>query len=77
MAGLADDNCGYTNRYKGILTGNIDALSGGKETSLLNIFMQLRKVCNHPYLFDGAEPEPFREGDHIWKNAGKLTLLEK
>ena len=23
---------------------------------LLNILMQLRKCCNHPYLFDGAEP---------------------
>ena len=23
---------------------------------LLNIIMQLRKCCNHPYLFDGAEP---------------------
>jgi len=24
--------------------------------------MQLRKVCNHPYLFDGAEPTPFTDG---------------
>lgn len=30
--------------------------SGKKEgkTRLLNIVMQLRKCCNHPYLFDGA-----------------------
>jgi len=25
---------------------------------ILNILMQLRKVCNHPYLFNGAEPGP-------------------
>ena len=23
----------------------------------LNLLMQLRKVCNHPYLFQGIEPE--------------------
>jgi len=34
------------------------------------------QVCNHPYLFDGAEPEPFVEGDHIWQNSGKLFLLD-
>ena len=33
-------------------------------------------MCNHPYLFDGAEPEPFEEGDHIWQNSGKLWLLD-
>ncbi len=27
--------------------------------------MQLRKACSHPYLFDGVEPEPFQEGEHI------------
>jgi hypothetical protein len=28
------------------------------KTRLLNIVMQLRKCCNHPYLFDGVEPGP-------------------
>lgn len=27
--------------------------------------MQLRKACSHPYLFDGVEPEPFEEGEHL------------
>lgn len=40
--------------------------------------MQLRKVCNHPYLFDGAEPgPPFTDGPHIWENSGKMQLLHK
>ena len=26
---------------------------------LQNILVQLRKVCNHPYLFQGAEPGMF------------------
>ncbi|OZC06662.1 helicase protein [Onchocerca flexuosa] len=35
--------------------------------SLLNVLMQLRKCVAHPYLFDGIEPEPFKEGDHLFK----------
>ena len=31
------------------------------------------QVCNHPYLFDGAEPgPPFINGPHLWENAGKV-----
>ena len=49
--------------YKKILEKDIDAVNGaaGKresKTRLLNIVMQLRKCCNHPYLFEGAEPGP-------------------
>jgi SWI/SNF-related matrix-associated actin-dependent regulator of chromatin subfamily A member 5 len=36
------------------------------------------QVCNHPYLFDGAEPgPPFINGPHIWENSGKMSLLSK
>lgn len=38
---------------------DIDIVNGAGKTDkmrLLNILMQLRKCCNHPYLFDGAEP---------------------
>ena len=38
----------------------------------------VRKVCNHPYLFDGAEAgPPFTDGPHIWENSGKMLLLNK
>nr|KAJ3419813.1 hypothetical protein HK105_006470 [Polyrhizophydium stewartii] len=40
--------------------------------------MQLRKCCNHPYLFDGAEPgPPYTTDQHIIDNAGKMVLLDK
>lgn len=47
--------------YRKLLEKDIDAVNGvlGKregKTRLLNIMMQLRKCCNHPYLFEGAEP---------------------
>ena len=53
----------------------LQAVNGGADRSrLLNIVMQLRKCCNHPYLFQGAEPgPPFFTGDHLIDNAGKLT----
>jgi SWI/SNF-related matrix-associated actin-dependent regulator of chromatin subfamily A member 5 len=45
---------------------------------LLNIVMQLRKCCNHPYLFQGAEPgPPYITGEHLIENSGKLVLLDK
>ncbi|KAK8792843.1 hypothetical protein WA158_005007 [Blastocystis sp. Blastoise] len=40
-----------------------------------NILSDLRKCCLHPYLFTGMEPEPFEEGDHLWKNSSKLVAL--
>ena len=46
-------------RYTKILMKDIDIVNGAGKTDkmrLLNILMQLRKCCNHPYLFDGAEP---------------------
>jgi len=46
-------------RYTKILMKDIDIVNGAGKSDkmrLLNILMQLRKCCNHPYLFDGAEP---------------------
>ena len=42
--------------YKYILTRNFDALNtrGSNQVSLLNIMMDLKKCCNHPYLFPTA-----------------------
>jgi len=35
--------------------------------------MQLRKICNHPYLFDGVEEEGQPEfGDHLLIHSAKL-----
>eukprot|EP00899_Mesostigma_viride_P017412 jgi/Mesvir1/25672/Mv01886-RA.1 len=43
---------------------------------LQNTVMQLRKACSHPYLFEGQEPEPFEEGEHLVQVSGKLALLD-
>jgi SWI/SNF-related matrix-associated actin-dependent regulator of chromatin subfamily A member 5 len=40
--------------------------------------MQLRKCCNHPYLFEGAEPgPPYTTDEHLIYNAGKMVVLDK
>jgi hypothetical protein len=39
--------------------------------------IQLRKCCNHPYLFQGAEPEPYTNGEHLITNSGKMILMDK
>jgi len=51
---------------------DIEAVNGGADRSrLLNIVMQLRKCCNHPYLFQGAEPgPPYTTGEHLVENSG-------
>jgi SWI/SNF-related matrix-associated actin-dependent regulator of chromatin subfamily A member 5 len=58
--------------------GELNKLGGPDRNRLLNVLMQLRKVCNHPYLFDGAEAgPPYVDGPHLWENSGKMLLLNK
>ncbi|KAG9144378.1 hypothetical protein Leryth_017508 [Lithospermum erythrorhizon] len=65
--------------YKALLQKDLEVVNaGGERKRLLNIAMQLRKCCNHPYLFQGAEPgPPYTTGDHLVENAGKMVLLDK
>ncbi|KAG5450102.1 SWI/SNF- matrix-associated actin-dependent regulator of chromatin sub A member 5 [Clonorchis sinensis] len=68
--------------YTKILMKDIDIVNstGNKvdRVRLLNILMQLRKCCNHPYLFDGLEPgPPYTTDQHLIDNCGKMLLLDK
>ncbi|KAL8657488.1 MAG: hypothetical protein Q9226_001864 [Calogaya cf. arnoldii] len=44
---------------------------------LMNLLMQLRKCCNHPYLLPHAEPNPYYLGEHIMHASGKFIVLDK
>jgi SWI/SNF-related matrix-associated actin-dependent regulator of chromatin subfamily A member 5 len=44
---------------------------------LMNLVMQLRKCCSHPYLLPGTVPEPYYVGQHVIRSSGKFILLEK
>lgn len=67
--------------YGSILSKDIDALNAlgrAERSRLINMLMQLRKACNHPYLFQGIEPgPPYIEGVHLWESCGKMHLLHK
>nr|KAF6412974.1 chromodomain helicase DNA binding protein 1 like [Molossus molossus] len=65
--------------YKAILMKDLDAFENemAKKVKLQNVLSQLRKCVDHPYLFDGVEPEPFEIGDHLIEASGKLHLLDK
>lgn len=67
--------------YTRILMKDIDVVNNAGKSDklrLLNILMQLRKCCNHPYLFDGAEPgPPYTTDKHLVDNSGKMVLLDK
>lgn len=55
--GCPSPPCSCRKYYKFILTRNFEALNskgGGNQVSLLNIMMDLKKCCNHPYLFPVA-----------------------
>lgn len=72
--------------YRKILLRDIDQInssmnsgdSSSSRTAVLNIVMQLRKCCNHPYLFPGIEDRTLPPlGDHLYLNCGKMVLLDK
>jgi len=73
--------------YRAILERNFSHLSkGGKQShlpSLMNIMMQLRKCCNHPFLLKGVEDFELSTGDggdvnvSLIEAAGKLILIDK
>ncbi|XP_050233842.1 protein CHROMATIN REMODELING 4 [Mercurialis annua] len=68
--------------YRAMLTKNYQILrnigKGVAQQSMLNIVMQLRKICNHPYLIPGTEPDSgsleFLHDMRI-KASAKLTVL--
>jgi len=48
--------------------------SSGPSRGLNNVVMQLRKVCNHPYLFS---PEGYHINENLVRSSGKMDLLDR
>ncbi|GMS82058.1 hypothetical protein PENTCL1PPCAC_4233 [Pristionchus entomophagus] len=71
----------YTHLQKGVLV-DTKAQQGGHNLS--NTLMQLRKLCNHPFLFHSVEDScraawnlSDMAGDEMYRVAGKFELLDK
>ncbi|KAL4788039.1 SNF2 family N-terminal domain-containing protein [Aspergillus varians] len=70
---------------KQLATHNKMVVSDGKGgkvgmRGLSNMLMQLRKLCNHPFVFEQVEDQvnPGRStNDLIWRTAGKFELLDR
>ena len=71
--------------YKQLMTNNRLTVSDsdGKKIAmrgLSNMLMQLRKLCNHPFVFEEIETqvnEHHATNDLIWRTAGKFELLDR
>lgn len=70
--------------YKAILTRNYQILArrGGAQISLINVVMELRKLCCHAYMLEGVEPatEPTDSVEglrQLLEASGKMQLLDK
>ena len=74
-------NVGITETQKSIyrqLLKKSTIEKGSSVSHYKNILVQLRKVCDHPYLFPGVEPEGAPElGDHLVKACGKMQFLDR
>ena len=71
--------------YRQLVTHNKMVVSDGKGgktgmRGLSNMLMQLRKLCNHPFVFEPVEDQmnPSRtSNDLLWRTAGKFELLDR
>ncbi|KAL2128860.1 hypothetical protein VTI74DRAFT_8565 [Chaetomium olivicolor] len=71
--------------YKQMVTHQKIVVSDGKggktgARGLSNMIMQLRKLCNHPFVFDEVENQmnPANvSNDLLWRTAGKFELLDR
>lgn len=77
--------------YRAIIEKNRDFLQRGRKSgglNLINVFMEIRKLCNHPFLITGAEDSLIRESnidtnnekdmnEFMIKSSSKLVLADK
>lgn len=71
--------------YMQLMTHNklvVEDGKGGKTSmrGLSNMLMQLRKLCNHPFVFEPVESQMnpgHGTNDLIWRTAGKFELLDR
>lgn len=67
--------------YRWLLTKNYAKLNGkgmGPKTTLNNLLVELKKCCNHPFLFDNVEDTSVDTTvETLIRSSGKLILLDK
>lgn len=59
---------------KAVIDNDSGYVQNQNSRGLNNVVMQLRKVCNHPYLFS---PEGYHINENIIRSSGKFELLDR
>jgi SWI/SNF-related matrix-associated actin-dependent regulator of chromatin subfamily A member 5 len=60
-----------------VVDGTVLRPESNDHKRLQSLMMQLRKCCNHPFLFDGADPNPSITDENIVSASGKMRLLDR
>ena len=71
-----DDDSSFLSKSSADETGS----NSLKNMKLNNLFMQLRKVCNHPYLFFypyDVKTDALKIDESLVKNSGKMVILDQ
>jgi SWI/SNF-related matrix-associated actin-dependent regulator of chromatin subfamily A member 5 len=72
---LADDSKALTRNNDPL---PVAAISDNHDwRKLMNLLLQLRKICNHTYLMPEIEPNPYEITEQIVLGSGKLLMLDR
>lgn len=76
-----DGSAGVWAESKAIMEKAVEDQKTNKQSNtwkkLMNLLMQLRKACGHPYLLPGAAPLEYDIGDHVKNASSKFIVLDK
>ncbi len=67
-------------KYKTLIIGDSGSKHSAAKMGLNNRIMQLRKICNHPFVFEEVEDlvnPTLMTNDDIWRTSGKFELLDR
>ncbi|KAF8989045.1 hypothetical protein BDZ89DRAFT_1055283, partial [Hymenopellis radicata] len=80
MSGLQSQLYKQMKKYKMIADGNDKSGKSGGVKGLSNELMQLRKICQHPFLFESVEDRVSPSGlidEKLIRTSGKIELLSR
>lgn len=76
-----DGSAGVWAESKAIMEQAVKDQNTNKQSNtwkkLMNLLMQLRKACAHPYLLSGAAPLEYEIGDHVKNASSKFIVVDK
>ncbi|KAI0784033.1 SNF2 family N-terminal domain-containing protein [Abortiporus biennis] len=72
-----ESNGGVTEQEREYIKKKVAPGSKTEFQRLMNLLMELRKICDHPYMLKDVEPTPYVTGEHLIQASSKLIFLDK